>query len=133
VVPEVIVTDMDGRVEDQIRAVELGSIALVHAHGDNIPKLKAYVPRFRACIGTTQARPFGRLQNFGGFTDGDRAVFMAEHLGARAAVLYGMDFQGEVGRYSFKEGGERKRKKLLWAERLIKRIAEAGKVEIAFG
>ena len=125
VIPEVVVTDLDGRVEDQIRAAEEGSIALVHAHGDNIPRLEAYVPRFRACIGTTQARPFGRLQNFGGFTDGDRAVFMAEHLGARRAVLYGMDFRGEVGRYSFKEGGERKRRKLLWAERLIKRVAEA--------
>lgn len=132
-VPEIIVTDLDGRVEDQIKAAEEGSIALVHAHGDNIPGLEAYVPRFRACIGTTQARPFGRLQNFGGFTDGDRAVFMAEHLGARKAVLHGMDFRGEAGRYSFKGGGERKRRKLLWAERLIKRVAEAGQMEIAFG
>ncbi|MEK6978134.1 MAG: 6-hydroxymethylpterin diphosphokinase MptE-like protein [Candidatus Hydrothermarchaeota archaeon] len=132
-VPEIIVTDLDGRVEDQIRAAEGGSIAVVHAHGDNIHRLKPHVPRFRACIGTTQARPFGRLHNFGGFTDGDRAVIMAEHLGARAAVLHGMDFRGEAGRYSFKGGGERKRRKLLWAERLIKRTAEAGRMEIAFG
>lgn len=133
VVPQVVVTDLDGRVEDQVRAVEEGSIAVVHAHGDNIARLEAHVPRFRACVGTTQAKPFGRLQNFGGFTDGDRAVSMAEHLGARAAVLYGMDFHREAGRYSFKGGGERKRRKLLWAERLIKRIAEAKRMEITFG
>jgi hypothetical protein len=131
--PDLIVTDLDGRVEDQIEAARERSRVVIHAHGDNLPRLLRYVPAFPPCFGTTQTRPFGRLHNFGGFTDGDRAVFLAEHLGAREIALYGMDFHGGVGRYSFKEGGPIKRKKLLWAERLIRQRIEESEAEIYFG
>lgn len=126
VVPDIVVTDFDGRIEDLVKAKDGGSILVVHAHGDNIDVIRKHVSRLGQIIGTTQTRPFGSLHNFGGFTDGDRAVFLAHHFGAREIHLYGMDFHGEIGRYSFSEDSETKRKKLLWAEKLINHLIKKG-------
>jgi uncharacterized Rossmann fold enzyme len=52
------------------------------------------------CIGTTQVKPLQNVYNFGGFTDGDRAVFLANEFGAINIVLVGMDFGEKIGRYS---------------------------------
>ncbi len=132
IIPDVVVTDLDGRIEDLYNANSRGSIMVIHAHGDNIDKIKAHVPRFSRVIPTCQCKPFARLQNFGGFTDGDRAVFMAEHFKAREILLYGMDF-GEVGGYSFSEDTPIKRKKLKWGERLIDYVRQRGHVAIREG
>jgi len=70
------------------------------------------VPRLRKVIGTTQSRPTNGLYNFGGFTDGDRAVFLAKHLDALKIILIGFDFEDESVTL-------RKHKKLIWAKRLI--------------
>ena len=66
---------------------------------------------------TTQSRPDFVICNFGGFTDGDRAVCLARHMGARRIVLYGFDFDSP----SAKDGSDPqiKRKKLSWAKRII--------------
>ena len=115
--PDVIVTDLDGNVDDQIAASAQGAVVVIHAHGDNIEALKEYVLQFPGQImGTTQARPFGRLHNFGGFTDGDRAVLMARHLGASVSLV-GFDFADPRP----KRGRDRgvKERKLDWARRLI--------------
>ncbi len=125
-VPEIIVTDLDGRLEDLLQANARGSVVVIHAHGDNVLKLRRYAPLFVNVIPTTQAEPFDGVRNFGGFTDGDRAVFLAEHFKAREIYLYGMDFHSEVGRYSFSRDSEVKRKKLLWAERLIRLLEDRG-------
>jgi hypothetical protein len=125
-VPEIIVTDLDGRVEDLLEANARGSVVVIHAHGDNVAKLRRYAALFVNVIATTQAQPFQGVHNFGGFTDGDRAVFLAEHFNAGEIYLYGMDFHSEVGRYSFSRDSEMKRKKLLWAEKLIKLLEERG-------
>lgn len=117
-VPDIIVTDLDGDVADQISANAQGAVIIVHAHGDNMSALRRYVPRFQGKVmGTTQSRPFGRLHNFGGFTDGDRAVLMARHLGATRITLLGFDFETPRS----KEGRDAavKQKKLAWARRLI--------------
>jgi uncharacterized Rossmann fold enzyme len=111
-VPNLIVTDLDGNIDDIIRANEMGSIVVVHAHGDNMDKLRAYLPMLKSIIGTTQSRPPHGLYNFGGFTDGDRAVFLAKHLGALKIKLIGFDFEDESVTL-------RKHKKLIWAKRLI--------------
>ena len=59
-----------------------------------------------------QCRPPQGLYNFGGFTDGDRCVFLAKELGAASIKLVGFDFEDE-------SVTPRKRKKLAWAKRLI--------------
>lgn len=112
IVPDIVVTDLDGPFQDILRAHDLGSIIVVHAHGDNLDALRAYVPQLRRVIGTTQSRPLENVFNFGGFTDGDRCVFLAKEMGAIAIKLAGFDFEDE-------RVTPRKRKKLAWARRLI--------------
>ena len=112
VVPEIIVTDLDGCVGDILRANQMGSVVVVHAHGDNQDKLREYVPKLRNVIGTTQTRPPHGLYNFGGFTDGDRCVFFARYLEASEIKLIGFDFDDT-------SVTPRKHKKLAWAKRLI--------------
>ncbi len=112
IVPDIIVTDLDGPFQEILRAHDSGSIIVVHAHGDNLDALREYVPCLRRVIGTTQSRPLENVYNFGGFTDGDRCVFLAKELGAAAIKLVGFDFEDE-------RVTPRKRKKLAWARRLI--------------
>ena len=99
IVPDIIVTDLDGDMESLKRASESGSIMIVHAHGDNINRLP-HAMSFRYCIGTTEDIPFGKIRNFGGFTDGDRCVFLANHFRASKIIMIGMDFGIHIGKYS---------------------------------
>jgi len=100
VVPSVVVTDLDGDINDLLRADGFGSIVVVHGHGDNIDLLRKYVSRFKNVVGSTQVEPRPNVYNFGGFTDGDRAVFLAVVMGARLVALAGMDLGRVVGKYS---------------------------------
>ena len=50
-------------------------MVLVHTRSDNIDKLKTYVPRFKRFIATTRARPFDKVFNFGGFSNGGQMRF----------------------------------------------------------
>lgn len=124
ILPDVVVTDLDGKIEDLLKANEKGSIVIVHAHGDNIDKIQEFGNKFSNIIGTTQIEPskFEKLFNFGGFTDGDRAVFLAHSLNASKIYLIGFDFDGKVGRYSFSKDVVMKRKKLEWCKRLLEEI-----------
>lgn len=120
IMPHVIVTDLDGDVECHAEASRQGAVIIAHAHGDNMHMLH-HVKKFRACVGTTQSGPVGRVKNLGGFTDGDRAVFAADHFGAGRIILFGMDLDGEVGRHSGTAASDRatKAKKLLKAKELL--------------
>jgi uncharacterized Rossmann fold enzyme len=117
--PDVICTDLDGNseadIEKEILACTRGSIVLIHAHGDNMDKLEKYVPRFRRFIATTQARPLDNVYNFGGFSDGDRCVFVAREFGAKSIRLAGFDFEDPLV-------NPIKKKKLNWAKELIEML-----------
>ncbi|MDE1867420.1 MAG: DUF115 domain-containing protein [Thaumarchaeota archaeon] len=108
--PDIVVTDLDGNLEYLKKASKMKSIMVVHAHGDNIGMLPI-ASLFANCIGTTEGKPFGNIKNFGGFTDGDRCVFLARHFGAKRIIMFGMDFGNRVGTYS-KEGRYNKAVKL---------------------
>jgi hypothetical protein len=136
IIPDVVVTDLDGRVEDLLKADRLGAIMVVHAHSDNVKALREYVPRLTKVVGTTQVEELPNIYNFGGFTDGDRAAFLAEEMGARAIVLAGMDLGQIVGKYS-KPGltenvkaSEVKAKKLQIARELLEWLASWAKAKI---
>lgn len=124
IVPDIVVTDLDGVIEDILTANEEGSIIVVHGHGDNISKLREVVPLFHGMVlGTTQVDPsdYEGLYNFGGFTDGDRSAFLAYHYGADKIVLLGFNFN-EVGeKLGDREGysEEVKFKKLAWSNILL--------------
>lgn len=118
--PEVLVTDLDGRVEDQLRANATGTLAVVHGHGDNGPAVRSWAPRFTGrTLASTQSRPQGRLADYGGFTDGDRAVCLADHFGAKEIRLVGWDFEHP----SPKDGDAKlKQRKLDWAYILLQNL-----------
>ncbi len=120
--PDIVMTDLDGNVQSLL---EIPAIFGIHAHGDNMDRLPL-ASKFTKRFGTTQIEPAWNVYNFGGFTDGDRAVFMAAHFGARIHLV-GFDFENP----RIKEGKdpERKRKKLAWARKLIA-ILEAEGAEI---
>jgi len=119
VTPNIIVTDLDGNMDDEAKANELGAIMVVHAHGDNIDALGEELPRLKRVIGTTQSKPLENVYNFGGFTDGDRSVFIAQEMGAKSITLIGFDFTDE-------NVTPLKKKKLMWAEKLINMILGEG-------
>ena len=96
---DIVVTDLDSDPKFLKKASRDGAIMVVHSHGDNIEKLHL-VSEFRSCIGTTEGLPFGKIHNFGGFTDGDRCVFLAKYFMAKKIILFGMDFGPKIGRYS---------------------------------
>lgn len=112
VVPDVIVTDLDGFLPDIIAANLMGSAVVVHAHGDNKAALKEYVPRLKRVLGTTQSVPLEGVYNFGGFTDGDRSVFLARSFGAEEIRIIGFDYDDPTVT-------PKKRMKLAWARRLV--------------
>jgi 2-amino-4-hydroxy-6-hydroxymethyldihydropteridine diphosphokinase len=97
--PDILVTDLDGDL-DSIKKIGQTEIPIiVHAHGDNYDKLEI-VKKLSNVVGSTQTKTFGKMENFGGFTDGDRCVFLAEYFNATKIVLIGMDFGQKIGKYS---------------------------------
>ncbi len=112
IVPDIVVTDLDGCMEDIISVDKLGAIIVVHAHGDNINAIMQYVPSLKNVIGSTQSKPTKNVHNFGGFTDGDRCVFIAKEFDADSITLIGFDFEDP-------NVSEVKKMKLQWAKKLI--------------
>jgi hypothetical protein len=111
---DMLVTDLDKNPETARALTERGVPVAAHAHGDNVPTVRAVVPTFdlEHTLGTTQADPVGPVVNFGGFTDGDRAAFLADEFGAQSLVFPGWDFDDP-------NVDATKAKKLVWAERLL--------------
>jgi uncharacterized Rossmann fold enzyme len=131
-VPSIIVTDLDGKFEDLLSANKKGSLMVVHAHGDNIPQLLDYVPKLDKILGTTQVEPRPRVYNFGGFTDGDRAVFLAVAMGAKIVSLAGMDLGKIIGKYSkqYVRSYNRKMLKLKFCKELLEWLALRTKTDL---
>ena len=109
-----MVTDLDKNPETVRRLTERGTPVAVHAHGDNVDAVRAVVPDCdeEFVLPTTQAAPRGPVRNLGGFTDGDRAGFLADYLGASSLVFVGWDFDDPTV-------DSTKAQKLVWAERLL--------------
>ena len=137
IAPDIVATDLDGNLDDILLANVRGANVVIHAHGDNIDKIAGLTHFFTSVLGTTQAQPVGNLYNFGGFTDGDRAMFLAVALGASQMILAGMDFGDVVTRYSrpnieteLAEADDFKRKKLKYAEKFTRWIIENENVDV---
>lgn len=112
---DLMVTDLDKNPETAAELTREGVPVAAHAHGDNIPAVREWLPRFAddATLATTQAAPVGPVRNLGGFTDGDRAAFLADHVGAGRLVFPGWDFDDP-------DVDAMKARKLDWAARLLR-------------
>ena len=137
IVPDIVATDLDGKLDDILLANIRGANIIVHAHGDNTDRIASVTPFFNNVLGTTQSQPIGNLYNFGGFTDGDRALFLAVALGASQITLAGMDFGDVVTKYSRSNietetarADDFKKKKLKYAEKFTQWIIENEDAEV---
>jgi uncharacterized Rossmann fold enzyme len=110
------VTDLDADPELAPSVTEADVPTAVHAHGDNAATVAAVVPECdrEHVLGTTQVEPREPVVNVGGFTDGDRAAFLADHVGAASLAFPGWDLEPPTGSVS-----PTKRRKLEWAARLL--------------
>ena len=126
--PDVVVTDLDGDIDSQIEASAKGAVTAIHAHGDNGDLIRMYAGSFKGRILlTTQSTPENTVYDFGGFTDGDRAVCMAVHFGAGRIHLRGFDYYDPMP----KDGNDPsvKKRKLAWAERIIGIVCPPGMLD----
>ena len=120
---DILVSDLDGDLKSIKKIGKTNTLIFVHAHGDNIEKLDL-VSGFKNWAGTTQTKEFGKLYNFGGFTDGDRCVFLANYFNAKNIILVGMDFGNTIGKYSKNISNKTlKRKKLRFGKGLLEWIS----------
>ncbi|SDY27901.1 6-hydroxymethylpterin diphosphokinase MptE-like protein [Halobellus clavatus] len=111
---DLLVTDLDKNPETAVTLSQEGTPVAAHAHGDNLALVEEWTPRCDQAhvLATTQAEPIPTVYNFGGFTDGDRAAFLADEFGAAALRFVGWDFDDPTV-------DDAKAAKLRWAERLL--------------
>ncbi len=111
---DIHVTDLDEdpAIVDRLAAAEI--VMAVHGHGDNQETIEQTVPSLEPArvLPTTQVEPTATVVNPGGFTDGDRAAFLAHALGAEELRFAGWDFDDPTV-------DPIKARKLAWAERLV--------------
>jgi len=128
IIPDIIVTDLDGNLPEMVWANKKGSKIVVHAHGDNLSRLFEFSSEIQA-ISLTTTYPYSGTNCWGGFTDGDRSLMMSLGLGAKLVNLIGFNFD-KIGPYSG-DFSFRKIQKLSWALRIINECDErSGKVKI---
>lgn len=111
---ELMVTDLDKNAATARELTLQGTPVAAHAHGDNIPAVREWLPQFdsQQTLVTTQAAATDAVDNFGGFTDGDRAAFIADAFGASDLRFLGWNFDDPAV-------GPMKARKLRWAEHLL--------------
>jgi len=109
-----MVTDLDKNPDTARRLTHEGTPVAVHAHGDNPDLVREVVPTLDTAnvLATTQAASIDSVENFGGFTDGDRAAFLADRCGANRLKFVGWDFDDDTV-------DSMKHRKLEWAETLL--------------
>jgi len=127
-IPDIVVTDLDGHLPEMVLANTKGSEIVVHGHGDNLSRLFEFSTKIQP-ISLTTTYPSSNTNCWGGFTDGDRSLMMSLGLGADLVNLVGFDFEkvGEyTGKFSFK-----KLQKLSWARKIVDKCKEeTGKVQV---
>ena len=124
-----VVTDFDGNPHLDKVAKE-GVTFVAHAHGDNRNRWRESLDKWSRLetppnlILTHQVtESIDGMHNFGGFTDGDRAVCLAINLGVPIMKISLLGFSTtEIGEWSGQTNPERKMEKLDWMLRILQII-----------
>ncbi|NHK30312.1 MAG: DUF115 domain-containing protein [Asgard group archaeon] len=133
IVADVVISDLDGGLDVLQKSHQKGSILIIHAHGDNIPKINKITKLLSKnnIVGSTQIDSSPSVKNFGGFTDGDRGVYLAINFPIKMILLIAYDFGNIVGRFSKPEeftedfpATERKLIKFDIAKKLLQNISQ---------
>ncbi|RPG71677.1 MAG: hypothetical protein CBC59_000895 [Euryarchaeota archaeon TMED99] len=124
-----VVSDLDGAnyLDD---AAAHGQIIVVHAHGDNmahwqekIVKWSRFVTPPSLVLSHQVNQTIPGMYNFGGFTDGDRAVCFILSLGVEVDKIELVGFNVErVGQWSGVTNPEKKIQKLQWMGRILSEL-----------
>ena len=124
-----VVTDFDGNPHLDKVAKE-GVTFVAHAHGDNRHRWRESLDKWSSLetppnlILTHQVtESIDGVHNFGGFTDGDRAVCLAINLGVPIKKISLLGFSTtEIGEWSGQTNPERKMEKLDWMLKILQII-----------
>ena len=108
-----------------LAAIE-GQRFIIHAHGDNNKTWKKILAEWMLfqCLQInfnhqTNEELFG-MSNFGGFTDGDRALCFAIWAGVKSENIELIGFSTKkIGKWSGVTDQNKKLKKLLWMEKIV--------------
>lgn len=141
-IPNFIFSDLDGSIESLIELGSNGSILVVHAHGDNLKLIQETIPKLVSInlLPTIQTKPIEPfIYNFGGFTDGDRAIsaILSWYPDISNVILLGFTFGKIQGQYSKPNSlrsdilaSEFKIKKLEFAKSFLAVIAKENPLKI---
>ena len=124
-----VVSDFDGGVHLHGAAKE-GVPIVAHSHGDNVQRFSLALSKWSQfdtpppLILTHQTpAPCQGAHNFGGFTDGDRAVCFALAMGVNPMNINLVGFSlNTVGMWSATTVSEQKLKKLAWMYRILEMV-----------
>ncbi|MEM4723098.1 MAG: 6-hydroxymethylpterin diphosphokinase MptE-like protein [Desulfurococcaceae archaeon] len=92
---DIFITDLDFDMY-YLDRISSETIFIIHSHGDNVDRIELIVPYLLEkgfkIHGTTQVESLWNVFNYGGFTDGDRALYLVNYFKPRRVILVGMDF-----------------------------------------
>ena len=121
-----IISDLDGGKHIDLAAAKNQRFVL-HAHGDNLSRWRQTVDnwsRFKTppeiILSHQTNESMNGMYNFGGFTDGDRAVCFALWAGVKVKQIDLIGFSTQkVGAWSGVTNQDRKMKKLSWMKKIL--------------
>ena len=121
-----IVSDLDGGEHIDF-AASRNQRFVIHAHGDNISRWQKVLNNWSTfsnppslVLSHQTNEIFQGMHNFGGFTDGDRAVCFALWAGVEEEKIELVGFSTQkVGVWSGATNPETKMKKLSWMKRIL--------------
>ena len=121
-----IVSDLDGGTHLDTAAAH-GQTILVHAHGDNMEEWLDRIDKWNSfelppslILSHQVNQIIPGMHNFGGFTDGDRALCFLLSLGVEAQKIELVGFNLErVGQWSGVTNVQKKMQKLEWMGRIV--------------
>ena len=124
-----VVSDLDGAnyLED---AAAQGQTIVVHAHGDNMERWREMVltwNQFESIPSLILSHQVNQIipgmHNYGGFTDGDRALCFILSLGVESSKIELVGFNlFKVGQWSGSTNTEKKIQKLEWMGRIVSEL-----------
>lgn len=124
-----VVSDFDGG-QHLDAAAKRGAVMVVHAHGDNMSRWQSSLETWscltvppRLVLSHQTPEPVLGAHNFGGFTDGDRAVCFALAVGVKRENIRLLGFSlREVGPWSATTVPELKLQKLVWMNQILQSV-----------
>ncbi len=124
-----VVSDFDG-AEHLHKAASLSQIIVAHAHGDNAERWRECLEKWEKLSTPPPVIPshqtnqrLSEMYNFGGFTDGDRALCMVLSCGVNAENIHLLGFSTRgVGSWSGTTEKAQKIAKLKWMKRILSEL-----------